>query len=479
MSEFSELLTHYIHSKDIKTYALAQYCGLDRSNMYKIISGKRKPTSIDMVRKICKFLHLLPAEENEMLEAYQISLLGQDNYYRRKDVLKFFSEFSLTQNSILKRGASLNDGFDADGIVLLSTRNEINHALSHMILPELNNEHGHLRLLFQPDYDYLMSFLTAENDSSSNTRIDHIICLNNDSLATHSKKNYNLDCLKQVLPLYGTNPYYNCHYYYDNIASRTYSIAMFPYIVITEKYACLLSADVQKGYLTSDPASIEMFIDIFDGYMERLTPFLSRIDSIFTQLEYAGSLTPGQETGYLFQMTPCLTPYITPSIMEKYISPNMPNRSHFIDKLKEHVRALAIGQKSDNITYIFSLKGILRFMETGIISEYPSSAYSPLELPDRIYLIRQLLQTCRSKSCRMLKNHIGNLDNELFLFVSHKKGYLMFPTQSEKNLIYLDITEPGLLFTFLDFCETLDDSMFFAPNETIQLLQTILKEYRK
>ena len=61
MSEFSELLTHYVHSKDVKTYALAQYCGLDRSNMYKIINGKRKPASADIVTKICKFLHLLPA----------------------------------------------------------------------------------------------------------------------------------------------------------------------------------------------------------------------------------------------------------------------------------------------------------------------------------------------------------------------------------------------------------------------------------
>ena len=63
MSEFSELLAYYIHSKDIKTYALAQYCGLDRSNMYKIINGKRKHNSSEMVNKICKFLHLLQAEE--------------------------------------------------------------------------------------------------------------------------------------------------------------------------------------------------------------------------------------------------------------------------------------------------------------------------------------------------------------------------------------------------------------------------------
>ena len=53
MSEFSEILSQHIHNKDIKTYALAQYCGLDRSNMYKVINGKRKPTSEAMVDKMC------------------------------------------------------------------------------------------------------------------------------------------------------------------------------------------------------------------------------------------------------------------------------------------------------------------------------------------------------------------------------------------------------------------------------------------
>ena len=165
--------------------------------------------------------------------------------------------------------------------------------------------------------------------------------------------------------------------------------------------------------------------------------------------------------------------------MEKYVSPGLPNRAFFIDKLKEYIGELALRHKSANITYIFSLKGILQFIETGKIAEYPSSAYSPFELSDRIYLVRQLLQTCRSKNCRMLKDNIGNIENELFLSVSHKNGYLMFPSQSGNDLIYLDITEPGLLFTFLDFCENLDEDMFFTSKETIRLLQLILEKYRK
>ena len=140
MSEFSELLDYYIHSKDIKTYALAHYCGLDRSNMYKIINGKRKPNSSEIVNKICKFLHLLPAEEAELQEAYQISLLGHDNYYRRKDVLKFFSEFNPTQSSFSEQDTTSVSVLNTSGTIVLNSRNEINHALSHIILLELTKD---------------------------------------------------------------------------------------------------------------------------------------------------------------------------------------------------------------------------------------------------------------------------------------------------------------------------------------------------
>lgn len=484
MSEFSELLTHYVHSKDVKTYALAQYCGLDRSNMYKIINGKRKPASADIVTKICKFLHLLPAEEAELQEAYQIALLGHDNYYRRKDVLKFFSEFSLTQAPLSNHFSGPDEPFDSGlntaDTVLLNTRHEVNHALSHIISAELNGKKGHLRLLVQPDFYYLMSFLTAESGHiSDDTRIDHIICLNNDSKATHSHRNYNLNCLNQVLPLYGNNPLYNCYFYYDTIASRAENIAIFPFAVITKKYSCLLSSDLQKGYLTSEPDSVRMLQGIFDRYTKQLTPLLSRIDNIFSQLEYTASLRPVSGPAYSFQMTPCFTPFLTQRFMEKYIAPGVPNREFFIENFRKYVQELTSCNEQDNITYIFSLKGILKFMKTGRIGEYPDNAYLPFDKADRIYLLRQLIHTYGSKKYKMLKDNIGNIENELFLFVSQKKGYLMFPSYSTNNLIYLDIAEPGLLFTFFDFCENLDDNLFYSADETEKILQQILEKYRK
>ena len=54
MSEFSDLLSSYIDEKEIKVYSLLEYCNLDRSTMYKIINGKRNPTSMEVFQKIAE-----------------------------------------------------------------------------------------------------------------------------------------------------------------------------------------------------------------------------------------------------------------------------------------------------------------------------------------------------------------------------------------------------------------------------------------
>ena len=93
MSEFSDLLSSYIDEKEIKVYSLLEYCNLDRSTMYKIINGKRNPTSMEVFQKIAEFLHLTPVEYRKFKEAYLISKLGKDLYYKRKYTEKYLMNF--------------------------------------------------------------------------------------------------------------------------------------------------------------------------------------------------------------------------------------------------------------------------------------------------------------------------------------------------------------------------------------------------
>ena len=98
MNEFANLLSAFVKEKGVKIQPFARYCGYDRANMYKILKGQRNLPGREIVEKAAKYMHLLPSEEEELWEAYKISAQGSDNYYRRKEVQKFFTEPILSSN---------------------------------------------------------------------------------------------------------------------------------------------------------------------------------------------------------------------------------------------------------------------------------------------------------------------------------------------------------------------------------------------
>ena len=477
MSEFSYVLSRHVHGKNIKTYALAQYCGLDRSNMYKIINGKRKPTSLEMVHKMAQFMHLTPAEELELEEAYQITLTGYDNYYRRRDVMNFFSEFTLSTVALPSFKYGTEQSNNNKEITLLASPTEVRQALFRIISAEMSRQtHGHIRLLVQPDASFLINLIHAESHPDTEIHIEHIICLNNNSETTHAHKNYNLNCLKQILPLYGSCPYYESFYYYDDISARTGKLTLFPYMIITSNCVCLLTAGLDRGCVMRSVPAHKMFSEVFTDYRKTSTVLLKKINNVAEQLDYVQNLLRKCGSGFCFQMTPCFTPFITLSMAETNISIDTSVRSAFINRFHEYIKDINAWQEQGKTTCIFSYDGIRHFLETGRINEYPHDVYFPFDMHDKINLIRKLIPSCRNGHYRMLREPIGNVEHELYLFVNQQNGYLMFSSPYTGYPVYLNIEEPGLLFTFYDFCENLDDNMFYSPNETELLINRLIKD---
>lgn len=75
MSEFSNVLSLFIKTRDVNVSALTAYCELDRSTMYKLINGKRSPSSKALVQKLASFMNLNPLETQELIQAYLLSKL--------------------------------------------------------------------------------------------------------------------------------------------------------------------------------------------------------------------------------------------------------------------------------------------------------------------------------------------------------------------------------------------------------------------
>lgn len=475
MSVFSDLLGHHIAAKGIKSYEMAQYCGIERSLMYKIIKGTRPVTSMDTVLLIAEFLRLTPSERTDFVESYKISMDGFENYYRRKNILELFENFrKYSEIYTAPDHQPLVSYHDISDMSTVSGQNEINHLLFHILFLETRKSDPQIRLLIQPDTDFLMNLLPTLGYENQNLSITQIICFHKSDELTNDKKDYNLACLKKILPVYCSACRYHVYYYYGDLIHSSADLLLFPYLVMTSGHALLLSKDMQSGIIFEKQDTLRFFHQMYERYLEQVSSFGVVMNNLPTQLSYFHNIRADMEQNYCFQMLPCLTFGIPDYFFDKYIYPEIPGRDKLIAMLMDYVHSIRKRFTQHPVRFIFSEDGLQRFLETGRIPEYPPAVYRPFELSDRIALIRQFLKFCPPNGLCMLKCTIGDLDNELFMYVNPRNGYLMFPSSEPDQLICLDITEPGLLHGFCDFCEHLDKDLFYTETEAYSLISSLL-----
>lgn len=480
MTIFSDILNEHIKSKNIRTSSLAQYCDIDRSNMYKIISGKRKPASEGMVHKIADFIRLTPTERKELLEAYQVTAVGSDAYYRRKNVQDFITNFSCKKEDAadISSFSPLMDYTQLTDKLSLFGKMNLNHAIYGILALETQKEHGYIKLLFQPDCDNFMEFLSSVIASRQNLKIDHIICLNNTDRITVDKRDYNLCCLQKIIPMYTACL---CEYtpfcYYDSINSHNNIFNLLSSLVITSQYAIIFSPQLQYGIVFTREEILLKLHSIFDDLKAETKPIVCKIDSIFTQFEYFNTLGLGERTGFSFQKEPCIIPLIPSSFPEKYLVRNLPDRECLVLSMKKYIQRKAEAIRRFSTQFMFTEKGLRNFLQTGRVFELPDSIYNPFEYTDRVFVIRALINACQNQGYRMVRPDTPIASGNLCIYVNANNGYLLF-SSADGNLVYLNLEEQSLLQAFYDYLSSLDDKLFYSTEETVERLRTILKNSR-
>lgn len=479
MTLFSTILSEHLKTKNIRTNPLAQYCGVDRSNMYKIINGKRNPGSEELVHKIADFIRLTPTERREILEAYEITITGYETYYRRRNVQDFISNFSIKKEDPCDISSYFSSTLDYSQFtdkLSINGKAKLNHTLFGVLALEAQKEHGHIKLLFQPDSDDFMDIIAAISKNKQNLKIDHIICLNNTDNITSDKRDYNLCCLQKILPMYYTCL---CDYtpfcYYDSINSHNSNFNLLSSLIITSEYAITFSPQLQYGILFTSKNTLQKFCSIFDELKADTTPIVCKIDSIFTQFEYFNNLNLGEKAGYSFQQEPCVMPMVPLSFPEKYLVSTLPDRKNFVAAVKEYIRQKSEILKTLSTHFIFTEEGVSSFLHTGRLSELPDAIYTPIEYSDRVLVIRNLINACLNNNYHMLRTDAPIAHSRLCIYVTVHNGYLLFPSSS-KNLVYLNLEEPSLLHAFYDYLDSLDESLFYSTQEAVKILKDLLKK---
>ena len=489
MSEFSDLLSSYIDEKKIKVYALLEYCNLDRSTMYKIINGKRNPSSEAVFQKITEFLHLTPVEYRRFKEAYLISKLGKDLYYRRKYTEKYLVDFpkNFSEEPVLfldDLRKMKDDNYSADmalrvsgntsGCIVVSTHLELNHLLYYMISAETQKLSGKIVLLLQPNYEFLLNMLSSLKPTG-NHKIEHTFCVSKTNQMTENHEIYNLMYLNKILPLYFSNLDYHPYYFYEDIFSHYYSMNGLSCMILTSEFAITCNSEYTMGIFYKDPAVVSMLWNLYDSYQDKCRPLFYAADYLSMDGNDFDSPIYRETPSYVLQPEACMVPFINRQILDAAIVPEFPNREASIRQIEalSHVNQAKMETGVSNV--YFTKRGLADFAAKGLIKEIPDHFYRPLTVKERIRLLKRILPCCRNGNYRLLKKPLNQLSDNLHLCVNSTFGYLLF-NNIHNRTICLVINESSILTTFMDYLSSLDDNGLYNAEETAEFVQALIDE---
>lgn len=475
MNTFSSLLHSLVHQKDISVYPMTQYCGVDRTLMYKYLNGKDYPKDQAIVNRMADFMRLSPSEYEELMTAWQIEKIGWKKWNSRRSVENFLlnlpdiSSFSGTP----QKSVSFSSRACYPDCRALPTQTALNNVISQVIMDEIQKENGRLCLMLQPDYDYLFHLLMGLGEYEHQFSIEHILCLGNSSQADRAVHDHNLVYLQKILPLYVRALDYNVYYYYDAVESHFSNLNGLSCLILTSCCAITCTSDFQSGILYGKPEIVQMLQKHFDVCREKCSPFFSPIHSIEDTCEMILKFFSENDEYYSLQPEPCIIPFLTPDLVERIIRSDLPGRAELISLLNDFLRRRKDSVSTENYHIFHTVPGLRRFMKTGRSYEIPEDLYIPFSPEDRKLLLYRLSPLFPERY-HLLRGPLENLPQNFHLWANASNGYMMF-TNRKKETIHLLFTEPGLLTSFIDYLKNLEEKYLYTSEECHRLIEELLE----
>ena len=432
MSEFSELLSFYVKSKKIKVYSMVQYCDVDRSTMYKMVNGKRLPTSKEMVRRMSCYMELSPVEQALLMEAYDISEVGRDVYYKRKSILDFLNHFPEMYDDKLqenKRNPCVYElPENASPVYGVANINKLIYKMFHQLT---QRELSMVELIIQPSYQFLFDLL--KSFGAEQLHIRHLICMDNLG-DTQPGKNAddNFKWLQQMLSMYQCGCSYEPYFYYDSADSHFYNLNLMPYLILTDESVLNFSADLSHGIFYTSHEILRLFKNMMAQHFLKASPVFQ-----YHKLSSLGDL----------------------------------DRKRIFDFIKENVSVRAKPfvlpfLKKENTKYYstFTKRGLFQTLETGEADLFTDCVHGIIEGTEKNFLFQQIYQAVEQDRYRLLKGNMEDVSTNLFVCMSPASGFILFKNQQGIH-IFLELLEKTLICAFHDFLEQIETGNYIATKE--------------
>ena len=492
MKSLGNLLRKYISENGLTIYKAASLAGVNRTTLQKVLSDERN-ASEELIQKLLSVLKLSPAEKAELKELFAIQLMGEDIYLQRQYIKKSIESMAGLDNwfsgisgavgtlSLLPDAESALPQDSALICGLSAVRQLLFTCASHM----RRRGPGELLLYAPGNLPALKALLLSElspADSAQPLELRHITPMIKVPAAEATPLT-NLDILFHILPFTVSRHFryrVYCFYSHELLAGAGAARISLLYGLREHGDPPLLRRADRP--LLETPEIVSHFRNLFLDSLGKTTSMMLSQTSPTTILQdmLDRDLSPGSL--HTLEWQPCLSTFLTEDMVEKYVRPDLPGRDEIIRLGCARVRQLS---SMENHSCIFSRSGMEDFAQTGVISDIPSQYALPLEIPDRIRILKSMYCACEEDlEFLRLTNPITFRLSRYFFAALRGDDSLTFCGVDAANSTfnYIEITEPSFLEAFRDFYQYLPESGLIcskeetlkAIEESIRLLEEIL-----
>lgn len=479
MSIFSDKLEKYVEQKKMPVYTLAKICGMDRSLMYKIVHGTRRPSSVQVVEKIAKSLELTPHDRSLLLEAWHITDVGEHIYYERKIILSLIENLH-PEKKVLgeKRMESRKEDYVSGQELVICGKNNVNTCLKMLIEEEAERPSPVFRMICQPETSFLFEMLAVYCADRADCEVRHLICL--EESVEKEENRYNLQCLNRMTPLLRSSCKYKVHYYYDRVQSHFYNMNVLPYLFLTENGMVQMSPDFEYGICTRMPEKIKFFREIFENY-------LGQTEKLFMEEKGVNGISEqyGERVAQFNKVTAVLTPApvqgaVSMEMIVKHLKPTFAEKQElmvFLTSNKEYCQQCV--ESKDYLTF-FTEEGIRDFMDDGNIVDLIADQMEKLSREERLEALKRMQRMMEAGEvhAQLIRPGLLNMPRDFYMtFYENGQSDIIFRT-SGKQWRVLQIHEKSLGISFGRFIRFLPECpQVCTAEESCQFIREMVEEY--
>lgn len=475
MNKFAKALQGHVEHLGIKIQTLAKLSGVDRTYIHKILTGDRIPSDESLINRLTSAMMLTPEQTSELHKLYLIARMGEGVYARHMQVKDLFESIGRLPdgNSLsIKIEYACNLTGLPDASVVYGTHN-INSAIKAVLEAEASKPAGHIKVIAQPEYGFLMELLTVIGGGRPELTVTHVMCLQQNKYDDNENR-YNLECIKNIMPLIVSGCQYKPFSYYGDVKAQINAASIMPYLIITGDCVVNISYDLCHAAIFHCPDFIELYSSVYSNILNVSKPVITKLDTPLQHLSHYTDLDPtGAGLTYSFFSGPCLAILFTPEIIKSHIAPELPNKDEIVEiysmRLKSYRNLLENGFR---LTSYFTEKGILDFVNTGRIEEIPYEYYSPLDKMECCQLLAGMNELS-AKGCYkpvIVDCQKFKMPDNLVVGAMSEKTVSLIYVHKLYGTMAFAFNEQSAAYSIYNFMEYLENSDLVLPDERTQAI---------